>query len=203
MKDLTYKTIKSEAQANYRVMASKHLAYACPVRTETEIKSKLEALWKEHPQASHICYAWRIGWQKSHYRINDDGEPSGTAGRPIFGQIQRFDLTNILIAVVRYFGGTKLGTSGLIDAYKIASKLVLTGAEIVEIQVKDHLRLSFNHYDVPRMMKILKDLKMEKIRTNIELNCTIECLIKRSVRELFIEKTKDMDGLKIEFLEED
>lgn len=183
-------------------MASKHLAYACPVRTESEIKLKLEALWKEHPQATHICYAWRIGRQKTHYRINDDGEPSGTAGKPIYGQIQSFDLTNILIAVVRYFGGTKLGTGGLIDAYKTASRMALEEAEIIEQEVKEHLIITFAHADMPVVMKILKDLNMEKIRTDIEQNCTVECYLKIANAQILSEKTKDIEGLNIDFLGE-
>jgi uncharacterized YigZ family protein len=170
----TYRTITSPATSQYRVLGSRHLGYAFPVRHEEEIKSHIDSLWKEHHNATHVCYAWRIGWDHSRYRINDDGEPSGTAGKPIFGQIQSADLTNILIAVVRYYGGTKLGTGGLIDAYKTAAKLCIEEATIEVRPVKDRYRLTFDYADMPSIMKVLKDLDMEKNSMTTEANCMID-----------------------------
>lgn len=202
MKELTYKTLQAPAQAIYRVMASKHLAYAIPVKSETEIKSQLEALWKEHPQATHICYAWRLGWKKDLYRINDDGEPSGTAGKPIFGQIQSFDLTDVLIAVVRYFGGTKLGTGGLIDAYKTASRMAIEEARIIELEVKDRVIVNFTHADMPHVMRILKELKMEKINADFDTTCNIEFMIRKIDKSIMLSKLEELKNLLITFPDE-
>lgn len=144
------------------------------MREEEEIKAIIDSLWKEHHNATHVCYAWRLGWDLSKYRINDDGEPSGTAGKPIYGQIQSAELTNILIAVVRYFGGTKLGTGGLIDAYKTTAKLCIEEATIEERPVKDRYRLTFEYADMPAVMKVLKDLDMEKNTMITESNCVLD-----------------------------
>jgi uncharacterized YigZ family protein len=170
----TYRTILSPTTAQYRVLGSRHLGYAYPVRDEEEIKAHIDALWKEHHNATHVCYAWRLGWDYSKYRINDDGEPSGTAGKPIYGQIQSAELTNILIAVVRYYGGTKLGTGGLIDAYKTTSKLCIDVASIEVRPVKDRYRLTFGYADMPSVMKVLKDLDMEKNTMTTEADCMID-----------------------------
>jgi uncharacterized YigZ family protein len=170
----TYRTISSSSTSQYRVLGSRHLGYAYAVREEAEIKEHIDALWKEHHNATHVCYAWRLGWDYSKYRINDDGEPSGTAGKPIFGQIQSAELTNILIAVVRYYGGTKLGTGGLIDAYKTAAKLCIEASTIEVRPVKDRYRLSFGYADMPSIMKVLKDLDMEKNAMTTEVECTID-----------------------------
>ena len=154
----TYRTITAPTTSQYRVLGSRHLGFSFPVRSEDEVKAHIDALWKEHHNATHVCYAWRLGWDYSKYRINDDGEPSGTAGKPIFGQIQSAELTNILIAVVRYYGGTKLGTGGLIDAYKTTAKLCIEEATIEVRPVMDHYRLTFGYADMPSVMKVLKDL---------------------------------------------
>ena len=189
---ITYKTLAAPSEAQYRVLGSRHLAYAFPVRSETEVKELLEGLWKEHHNATHICYAWRLGWDKSHFRINDDGEPSGTAGRPIYGQIQSYDLTNILIAVVRYFGGTKLGTGGLIDAYKTASKEALENAVIIEKEVMDRYQVQFDHAQMPGVMKLLKDLGMEKIEARFETKCELEFRIRKSLAAAMIKGIEEM-----------
>ncbi len=178
--EITYKTVALPSQAQYRVLGSRHLAYAYPVKSEDEIKTIIESLWKEHHSATHVCYAWRLGWEKKHYRINDDGEPSGTAGKPIFGQILSFDLTNVLIAVVRYYGGTNLGTGGLIDAYKTATKAAIENATIKECEVMDHYKLTFNHEDMPYAMKTLKEMQMEKLNVLIDLSCELEFKLRKS-----------------------
>jgi uncharacterized YigZ family protein len=170
----TYRTITGPTTAQYRVLGSRHLGYAFPVRSEEEIKTHIDALWKEHHNATHVCYAWRIGWDYGKYRINDDGEPSGTAGKPIFGQIQSAELTNLLIAVVRYYGGTKLGTGGLIDAYKTTAKLCIDAATIEVRPVKDRYQLTFGYSDMPSVMKVLKDLDMEKNKMTTEAECMLD-----------------------------
>jgi uncharacterized YigZ family protein len=187
----TYKTLSGKSEAQYRVLGSRHLGFAFHVRTESEIKEIIDGLWKENHNATHVCYAWRLGWDKQHYRINDDGEPSGTAGKPIFGQIQSFDLTNVLIAVVRYYGGTKLGTGGLIDAYKTTARLSIEAGDIIEKPVMDHYTLHFSYQDMPAVMKLLKELEMEKLNATFENDCTIEFLMRMDNQkrlETFIEE---------------
>jgi uncharacterized YigZ family protein len=190
----SYKTISGTGEAQYRVLGSRHLAFVWHVKTEAEIKEKIDALWKEHHNATHVCYAWRLGWDKKLYRINDDGEPSGTAGKPIFGQIQSYDLTNVLIAVVRYFGGTKLGTGGLIDAYKTASKEAIEAAVIIEKPVMDHYKLEFGYDQMPVVMKTLKDLDMEKLDATFESACSIEFLLRMENSAKLLKMADDWSG---------
>lgn len=181
-------------------MASKHLAFAFPVRTEDEVKATLEQLWKVHHNATHISYAWRLGWEKKRYRINDDGEPAGTAGNPIFGQIKSFDLTNVLVAVVRHYGGTNLGTGGLIDAYKTSSKLALEAATIIDRQVMDRYTLTFDPAIMPAVMKHLKELDMEKISNDFSEICTIEFLVKISQSERLVAESAKWTDSKLTHL---
>ncbi len=192
MSEITYKTIAAPSEAQYRVLGSRHISYAYPVVTEDQIKTIIDQLWKEHHSATHVCYAWRLGWEKKHYRINDDGEPGGTAGKPIFGQIQSFDLTNILIAVVRYYGGTKLGTSGLIDAYKTAAKLAIEAATVTEHEVQDVYEFTFNHQHMPRAMKALKEMHMNKISSVLDLKCVLEFSIRKSQQKKMEELAADI-----------
>ncbi len=192
MSEITYKTIAAPSEAQYRVLGSRHISNAYPVVTEVQIKTIIDQLWKEHHSATHVCYAWRLGWEKKHYRINDDGEPGGTAGKPIFGQIQSFDLTNILIAVVRYYGGTKLGTSGLIDAYKTAAKLSIEAATVAEHEVQDVYEFTFNHEHMPRAMKALKEMHMNKISSVLDLKCVLEFSIRKSQQKKMEELAADI-----------
>jgi uncharacterized YigZ family protein len=190
--EITYKTIAAPTEAQYRVLGSRHLSYAYPVTSEDEIKGFIDQLWKEHHSATHVCYSWRLGWEKKLYRINDDGEPGGTAGKPIYGQIQSFDLTNILIAVVRYYGGTKLGTGGLIDAYKTAARLALEAASILEHEVQDVYQLTFTHEQLPRVMKALKEMQMNKINSVLDLNCMLEFSIRKSQQKKLEDLSADL-----------
>ena len=192
---LSYKTLDGPTEAQYRVLGSRHLAYTFPVNSEEQIKEHIDRLWKEHHNATHVCYAWRLGYEKKRYRINDDGEPGGTAGKPIYGQIQSFDLTNVLVAVVRYFGGTKLGTGGLIDAYKTASKLAIEQASIIEKPVMDHFKIKFGYAEMPAVMNLLKQIDFEKIETVFDASCEVEFLIHASHRNRL---EKELEELKIE-----
>jgi uncharacterized YigZ family protein len=188
----SYKTIEAASEGQYRVLGSRHLSYAYPVNSEEEIKQLIDQLWKDNHNATHVCYSWRLGFDKTRYRINDDGEPSGTAGKPIFGQIQSFDLTNILIAVVRYYGGTKLGTGGLIDAYKTASKLAIEAATIVEKPVKDHFKVNFSYEQMPNVMKLLKDLDFEKLNATFEDRGEVEFLLAVRSHDSFMKAIEEM-----------
>jgi len=162
----SYFTIKQPAEGIYKDKGSKFISFAFPVINEIEIKAHLSGLKKEHPSARHHCYAWRLGADKSAYRANDDGEPSNTAGKPIFSQIQSKDLTNILIVVVRYFGGTLLGVSGLINAYKGAAANVLESSIIEEKFILFEYKIEFSFEDMNFVMKILKDCAGNLISQN-------------------------------------
>jgi uncharacterized YigZ family protein len=173
-KVFTYKTIDQQGESMHRVMASKHLGIARHVTSEVEIKSLLENWKNEHHNANHVCYAWRLGWDKNKYRLSDDGEPSGTAGKPIYGQIVSADLTNVLVAVIRYFGGTKLGTGGLIDAYKTAAAQAIQSAIIVEREASQIIEVQFPYDEMPQIMSYLKALQMVKIEANMDQVCTMK-----------------------------
>jgi len=151
-----YLTLAAPCTAELRERASKFLAYAFPITTETDCQTSLDEVRKLHPKATHHCYAWRLGMDKNRYRANDDGEPGGTAGRPILGQIDSFGLTNVLIVVVRYFGGTKLGTSGLIQAYKASAAEALQQAEIVEKTIESVYQLTFHYALMNNLMGAIK-----------------------------------------------
>jgi uncharacterized YigZ family protein len=180
-----YRTIEKSGESVHRVLASKHLGFARHVRSEEEIKALLEQWWQEHHNANHICYAWRLGWDKKRYRINDDGEPSGTAGKPIYGQLLASDITNVLVAVVRYFGGTKLGTGGLIDAYKTAAQMAIADAVLVERTAMQLVDLSFPYEQMPTVMKMLKLWEMEKLDAQFDATCTMKIGLNGSVMESF------------------
>ncbi len=176
----TYKTIESASEGIFRDRASKFIAWAIPVSSELEVKLKLADLRKQYWDSNHHCYAYQLGFDKSAFRVNDDGEPSGTAGRPIFGQIQSKDLTNILIVVIRYFGGTKLGVPGLINAYKTAARLALESANIVERIVCEVYEISFPYERMNDVMKVLKDEQAEQGKHQFELNCKLEFKIRKN-----------------------
>lgn len=157
----SYHTISNPATGEFKDRGSKFFGYAYPVRSEEEALAYLEQLRKEHFKARHHCFAWRLGVEGSRFRSNDDGEPSGTAGRPILGQIDTFGLTDVFIVVVRYFGGTLLGTSGLIHAYREAAAEALRNAEIVEKIIKDHFNLDFDYALMPDVMHAVKKMDLE------------------------------------------
>ncbi len=158
-----YYTIVEGSQGEFRDRGSKFLAYAFPVKSENEWQERLTELKKSHPKANHHCYAYRLGLDQNNFRANDDGEPSGTAGRPILGQIDSFGLTNIIVIVVRYFGGTKLGTSGLINAYKVSTAAALEKASILEKTVEDIYQLTFDYALMSKVMNAVKRLEIEMI----------------------------------------
>lgn len=196
----TYKTITGVSTGIYREKASKFNAFAYPVSTEEEVKELLKSLKKEYFDANHHCYAYLLGFDKSASRMNDDGEPSGTAGRPIFGQIQSFDLTNILVVVIRYFGGTKLGVSGLINAYKTASREALSTASIIEKTVNDIYKLKFNYTYMNDVMRFIKDNHLAVLSTDFSLDCELLFSIRRRDADFIYGELKKKDGISIEYL---
>ena len=185
----TYYSISLPCEGLYKDKGSKFIAYAFPVSSEEEIKTHLAILRKEHHSARHHCYAYRLGADKLIYRANDDGEPSSTAGKPILGQIQSKDLTDILIVVVRYFGGTLLGVSGLINAYRQAAADALSHAIIIEKIVKEKYEIKFDYLQMNEVMKIIKDENLEIQSQNFELTCSLVFTVRRNnaikVNELF------------------
>lgn len=188
MEDL-YKTIELPTEGLFKDKGSKFIAYAYPVFTEDEIKEHLHRIKKEHFSARHHCYAWRLGADKDRFRANDDGEPSSSAGKPILGQIQSFDLTNILIVVVRYFGGTLLGVSGLIYAYRAAAKDAIENANLIEKTVKDFLNIDFGYESMNEVMKVFKDEHLPQTETDFDTQCSIKTSIRLSdskrIQDLF------------------
>lgn len=185
----TYLSISSSCEGMYKDKGSKFIAYAFPVSKEEEIKIHLSALRKEHHSARHHCYAYRLGADKLIFRTNDDGEPSNTAGKPILGQIQSRDLTDVLIVVVRYFGGTLLGVSGLINAYKNAAADAIANSVIVEKIVKEFFEIKFDYLQMNQVMKIIKDENLEIHSQNFELDCSLIFSVRKNnsmkVQELF------------------
>lgn len=176
-----YRTIIAPTLGEFKDRGSKFLAYAYPIQSEEEGLDYLKNLKKEHFKAVHHCYAYRIGLDKNNFRANDDGEPSGTAGKPILGQIDSFELTNVIVIVVRYFGGTKLGTSGLIQAYKSSTIEALQQAEITTKYLCDTFRITFDYAVMGDVMNALKKVEMEIITQNFEESPYLQVVIRRSL----------------------
>ena len=187
----TYKTIASSVQeVIFKEKCSKFLGYAFPVTSEEEIKAHLEEVKKAHFSARHWCYAWQLGYgTNQRYRANDDGEPNNTAGIPIYGQIQSFELTNILVIVVRYFGGIKLGVGGLVQAYKTTAQLTLQEAEIEEKLITEELRICFDYPLMNKVMRVVKEQKLNITRQLLNENCELHLAIRQNdyqrMQELF------------------
>lgn len=193
----TYKTISNPSEGIFKDKGSKFISYAFSVTTETEIRDILQSIKKEHHSARHHCYAWRLGYDKLLYRANDDGEPSSTAGKPILGQIQSYDLTDILIVVVRYFGGTLLGVSGLINAYRNAALNAINHAEIIEKIVEHKLIVEFDYGVMNEVMKIFKDEKLPQANPLFDLRCRIDTLVRLTDFERIRKEFLKIEGLKI------
>ena len=187
----TYKTIASSVQeVIFKEKSSKFLGYAFPVTSEEEIKAHLEAVKKEHFSARHWCYAWQLGHgTNQRYRANDDGEPNNTAGIPIYGQIQSFELTNILVIVVRYFGGIKLGVGGLVQAYKTTAQLTLQEAETEEKLITEELRIRFDYPLMNKVMRVVKEQNLNITQQLLTEDCELHLAIRQSdyqrMQELF------------------
>lgn len=170
MKD-TYNTINFASNEQlFKEKNSKFFGYAYPIQSEEEVKPLIDILRKQHPNAGHFCYAYQIGTDAVTYRANDDGEPSNSAGMPIYGQIQSFSVTNILLVVVRIFGGVKLGVGGLISAYKTTAQMVLESCEIVEKTVDIHFKITFDYQNMNKVMRVIKEKKLEMVSQEMEIN---------------------------------
>jgi len=192
----TYKTIGVPNEGLYKEKGSRFIAYAFPVSNEQQIKEIAVKLRKEHHSARHHCYAWRMGFELELFRVNDDGEPSGTAGRPILGQIKQHELTDILVVVVRYFGGILLGTSGLTNAYKQAAANVLTNAIIVEKIVESTIEVNFDYLVMNDFMTVLKEFQLEMKESNFDLICKVKILARKQITNIVMEKLGKINNLK-------
>lgn len=186
----TYKTIDVAVEnILFKEKNSKFIGYAFPVTSEQEVKNYIEQLKSIHYSARHWCYAYQMGTENIKFRANDDGEPNNSAGMPIYGQIQSFELTNLLVVVVRYFGGIKLGVGGLITAYKTTAQLTLQEALIVEKTSNQHFKVAFDYKNMNKVMRIIKEKNLEIINQKMELSCEIEIAIRKKnaamVWELF------------------
>ncbi len=179
----TYKTIVTESQGYFKDKGSKFLAYLYPANNEDEIKQILVQIKKDHHSARHHCYAWRLGTETITYRTNDDGEPSSTAGKPILGQLQSFEVTQVLLVVVRYFGGTLLGVSGLINAYRNAAADALKNAAIVEKTIENEYFLDFTYNELNDVMQIIKQENLTIINTWFEEKCRLLFSVRKSEAE--------------------
>jgi len=181
----TYKSIAAPSKGIYKELGSKFLAFAYPVETEEEIKQILTDIRKEYFDARHHCYAWRLGLNGEPFRMNDDGEPSSTAGRPIHGQLLSQELSDILVVVVRYFGGVKLGVPGLIRAYKTATQDALANATVIEKVAGEHFTLRFDYLQMNDVMKVLKDMGITPLKQEFDLSCTLEVRVRLTQIEDF------------------
>lgn len=194
----TYKTIETPSEGIFKDKGSKFYAFAWPVASEEEIKQIIISIKKEHHSARHHCYAWQLGVDDTRFRTNDDGEPSSTAGRPILGQLQKFNLTNTLIVVVRYFGGTLLGTSGLINAYKTAAAEALKNANIITKNIEQQFMIKFGYNLLNEVMDIIKHNNLNVIKTSFEETCSIILSVRNSEIKKITETYNRIYGITIE-----
>jgi len=183
-----FKTIENSTEGLYKEKGSKFLSFAFPVEDEPEIRERLTALEKKYYDARHHCYAWVLGAEKNKFRAFDDGEPNHSAGDPILGQIRSKELTNVLVVVVRYFGGTKLGVGGLVSAYKIAAEDALNKASIIVKQVKKLLTLQYQYASTPEVMKLVKDYDLEIIEQSFTEDCELKVEVKIQTLDSLVEK---------------
>lgn len=180
----TYRTI-SEASEEilFKEKKSKFYGYAFPIQTEEEVKPIIESLKKKHHTAGHVCYAWQLGVKNTSYRANDDGEPNNSAGMPIYGQIQSFEVTNVLVAVARVFGGVKLGVGGLISAYRTGAQMALEGSNIVEKIITQQFQLSFSYAEMDKVMRIIKQKQLKIVSQKLEMDCQLEISVRKNEAE--------------------
>lgn len=186
----SYKTIsKSSEETLFKEKGSKFFGYAFPVKTEDEVYQSLEIVKEKHKSARHFCYAYQMGTDPFYFRANDDGEPSNSAGMPIYGQIQSFDFTDILVVVVRYFGGTKLGVGGLISAYKTSAKMTLEISKMIEKTIDIIFKIEFDYKNMNKVMRVIKEKNLKIIDQKMELDCNIYISVRKSlaaeIEELF------------------
>jgi uncharacterized YigZ family protein len=201
MESDTYKTISSSSQGIYKEKGSRFVSFAFPVSEQKEIKPIIDKIRKENHEARHHCFAYMIGFERTNYRISDDGEPSGTAGKPILGQINSFGLTNLLIVVSRYFGGTLLGVSGLINAYRSATASAINNAELIEMTLREYYEIIYPYSSMNDVMIILKEENIGQTEQIFDLECRIKINFRASIRDKIISRLSRIPGLNSTFIE--
>ena len=192
----TFKTISKPSEGIFKDKGSRFIAYLYPIQSELDIKDIIAELKSIHPKASHHCWALRLSQDRSIFRLNDDGEPSGTAGRPILNTLLSFDLTNVIAVVVRYFGGTLLGIPGLINAYKTATMEAIQASEIIEKTVDLVFKIEFSHSVMNEVMKVVKDENIKIFNQSFDLNCAFNLEIRQSQVNKVIDRLEKIEGLK-------
>ena len=196
--DDSYKTIENTAEGYITERKSKFISYVIPVESEDEVKPILEEYRKKYYNARHVCWAYMLGHEREEFRINDDGEPSGTAGKPILGQINSFELTNVLIIVVRYFGGTLLGTGGLIRAYKEAAALAIENTVVIEKTIDNTIKIHFEYVLLNDVMRVLKQFESVKWTQDFRESCRMELVVRRSLSPQLTDMLTSIYGVEIE-----
>jgi len=198
LQDYSFRTLEKPTEGLFKEKGSKFLAFAYPVKTEEAIKANLSALRKKYFDARHHCYAWMLGADKGRFRAFDDGEPNHSAGDPILGQIRSANLTNVLIVVVRYFGGVKLGVGGLISAYRAAAADALSKASIVVEEVRQEMDLMYDYAFSPEVMRLVKDFELNILDHNFSEKVFMKVAVRMAAKDRFIEKIKLLQVMKIE-----
>ena len=196
----TFRTIESPAEGLFKDRGSKFVAFVFPIESEVDVKKHLEPLKKEHFKANHHCYAFRLGQDRTNFRVNDDGEPSGSAGRPILNVLLSKDLTNLLVVVVRYFGGTLLGVPGLINAYKSATQDALEHAKIIEKTLNEVYQVKFAYELLNSVMKVVKDFELTMLEQNFDNQCIITLSFRKTLTNQVLGKLEKIEGLEITYL---
>lgn len=180
----TFKTLsKPSEETLFKEKGSKFFGYAFPAENEEMAMNALETVKEKHKNARHFCYAYQVGTDPVYFRVNDDSEPTNSAGMPIYGQIQSFELTNVLVVVVRYFGGTKLGVGGLISAYKTSAKITLEVSEIIEKTIDSLFEISFDYKDINKVMRIIKEKNLQIVNQQLKMDCKILISVRKSMEE--------------------
>ncbi|WP_353148546.1 YigZ family protein [Flavobacterium sp.] len=198
----TYKTIEiSVENILFKEKNSKFFGYAYPITSELEVKKHLDQLKIDHFSARHWCFAYQIGTENIKFRANDDGEPSNSAGMPIYGQIQSFEITNVLVVVVRYFGGVKLGVGGLISAYKITAQLTLAEANIIEKTIDKQFKITFDYKNMNKVMRIIKEKNIQIVQQKMEMNCEIQIATRKKNAKEIVAIFKSLFEIEIEEIE--
>lgn len=192
-----YLTIKAPGEGLFKDRGSKFLAFAYPVTSEDDITQRLHELRKRYHDARHHCYAYRIGADMTQWRANDDGEPSNSAGQPIFGQIRARNLTNVLIVVIRYFGGTLLGVGGLINAYRTAAAEALDNTRVIEKTRTENIEFTFDYPDTNSINKLIKDEQLSIINQTFEVNCQFEVAVPKSKRQHIVERLQKIPSAQV------
>lgn len=194
----SYKSIAGHSEGLFKDNGSRFIAHAYPVETEEEVRSIVSALRKEYYDARHHCYAYRLGYKGDVFRASDDGEPAGSSGRPILGQIDSNGLSDVLVVVVRYFGGIKLGIPGLIRAYKTSTADAISNAQIVEKIASRRFRVVFGYMSMNSVMKVMKDLNLSQSNQQFDMECSLQTVVRLTLVDSFLERMADVEGCRVE-----